>query len=186
MKHHPLDNKGSTIIGSRIKLRDRRLADALDDYTWRTDIELAQLDATTPLAITFPQYLSGYAKELRSFLSSRREFALETLDGKYIGNCVYYDINETWGEVQLGIMIGDRNYWGKGYGTDAVATLVSHIFRVTSLKRIYLKTLDTNSRAQHCFKKCGFHKCGHLAKDGYRFVLMELHHRQWEEQQAEI
>lgn len=170
------------ITGTKIKLRDKRLADALDDYTWRTDPELAQLDATPPLTATFPQYLSGYAIELRYPSSTRHPFAIETLDGKHIGNCVYYNINETKGKAELGIIIGDRDYWDKGYGTDAVTTLVSHIFRQTSLKRIYLKTLGSNRRAQECFQKCGFTPYRDLSKDGYRFMLMELHRKQWQEE----
>ena len=168
------------ITSSKIKLRDQRLADAVDDYTWRTDLELAQLDATPQLAITFPQYLLSYARGLRYPIPGRRQFAIETLDGKHIGNCTYYNVSEAKGEAELGIMIGNRDYWGKGYGADVVATLVSYIFRQTNLNRLYLKTGDTNSRAQKCFKKCGFHPYGYLNRNGYRFVLMELHRQQWE------
>ncbi|GAI69666.1 unnamed protein product, partial [marine sediment metagenome] len=82
------------------------------------------------------------------------------------------------------IMIGDRDCWDKGYGADAVTTLVSYIFHQTNLKRIYLKTLDSNSRAQKCFQKCGFTPYGHMAKDGFSFVLMETHRKQWEKQQT--
>ncbi|GAI26661.1 unnamed protein product, partial [marine sediment metagenome] len=68
------------ITGTKIKLRDKRPTDALDDYTWRTDLELAQLDATPLLTITFPQYLSDYASEVRYPSPTRRPFAVETLD----------------------------------------------------------------------------------------------------------
>lgn len=173
------------IIGSKVILRDKKLADALNDYTWRTDPELAQLDAAPLLTTTFSQYLSDYTAELRSPSLTRHRFAIETLDGKHIGNCLYYDINETKGETELGIMIGNRDYWDKGYGTDAVTTLVSYIFRQTKLKRIYLKTLNSNHRAQKCFKKCGFIPYGHLVKDGYNFVLMEIHRKQWQEKQIQ-
>ncbi len=137
------------------------------------------------LTAPFPQYLSDYTSELRYPSLARRRFAIETLDGKHIGNCVYYDINETKGKAELGIMIGNRDYWDKGYGTDAVSTLVSYILRETKLKRIYLKTLNWNTRAQRCFKKCGFNSYDHLNRDGYSFVLMELHRKQWQEQQTE-
>ena len=53
------------IIGSKITLRAKKLADAQDDYTWQTDPELARLDAMPPLATTFSQYLSNYVSELR-------------------------------------------------------------------------------------------------------------------------
>jgi RimJ/RimL family protein N-acetyltransferase len=171
------------ITGTKIKLHDKRLADALDDYTWRTDPELTQLDATQLLKATFPQYLSGYAFELRYPSPTRQPFAVETLDGKHIGNCVYYNIDKAKGEAELGIMIGDRAYWDKGYGTDAVTTLVGYIFRQTSLNRIYLKTLESNQRAQRCFQKCGFIPYGKLSRDGYSFRLMELHRKQWQEEQ---
>jgi len=173
------------IVGSKVRLREKRLADAPDDYAWQTDPELAQLDAAPLLTISFQQYLSEYTRELRYPSLTRQRFAIETLDSKHIGNCSYYGINKTKGEAELGIMIGNRDYWDKGYGTNTVTTLVNYIFQRTKLNRIYLKTLASNTRAQKCFKKCGFTPYRHLNKDGYNFVLMELHHKQWLGQQAE-
>ncbi|MAF86190.1 MAG: GNAT family N-acetyltransferase [Dehalococcoidales bacterium] len=177
--------KGRVISGSKIRLRDKKLADAPDDYNWQTNPELAQLDAVPRLTITFSQYLSEYASELRNPSPARRLFAVETLDGKHIGNCVYYGVNETKGEAELGIMVGECDYWDKGYGTDAVTTLVSYIFRLTNLNRIFLKTLDDNHRAQKCFEKCDFSPYRHMVRDGFRFVLMEIYRKQWQEKQAE-
>jgi len=171
------------IIGTKVVLRDKRLADAQDDYAWQTNPELAQLDAAPSLATTLSQYLADYVSELRYSSSTRCRFAIETLDGEHIGNCTYYGINEAGGEAELGIMIGNRDYWDKGYGVDVVTTLLSYIFRRTNLKRIHLKTLDSNHRAQRCFQKCGFTPYGHLIKDGFSFVLMEIHRKQWERQQ---
>jgi len=168
------------LTGSKVILRDKRLADARDDYAWQTDSELAGLDAAPRLAASFSQYLLDYTIGLRYSSLIRRQFAIDNLDGKHIGNCVYYGIDETRGEAELGIMIGNRDYWDKGYGSDALDSLLSHIFRETNLNRVYLKTLDLNQRAQKCFQKCGFTPCGHLNKDGYSFVLMEIHREQWE------
>ena len=173
------------ISGSKVILRSKRLADAQDDYNWRSDPELARLDAAPLLAISFSQYLSDYTSELHYPSSSSQQLAIETLDGRHIGNCSYYSINKTNGEAELGIMIGNRDYWDKGYGADAITTLFNYIFRHENLKRIYLKTLDSNIRAQKCFKKCGFTPYRQLNKDGYNFVLMEIHCNQWEKQQTE-
>ena len=170
------------IVGGKTKLREKRLADAPHDYAWQTDPELAELDAISLPTITFQQYLAQYASELRYPSSSRHRFAIETLDGEHIGNCTYYDINKTRGEAELGIMIGNRSYWDKGYGVDAVTTLVNYIFQRTKLNRIYLKTLVSNTRAQKCFAKCGFTPYGRQNRDSYNFVLMELHRKQWQEQ----
>jgi len=172
------------IIGSKVRLRQKKLSDARNDYKWQTDTELVQLDATPVLSTSFPQYLLDYTSELRSPSPNRCLFAVETIDGEHIGNCVYYNVDENRGEAELGIMIGNRDYWDNGYGTDAVAALVDHIFQQTKLRRFYLKTLDWNQRAQKCFMKCGFIPCGHMVKDGYSFVLMEFHRQQWQEGRA--
>ena len=168
------------ITGSKIRLREKRLSDARNDYAWQTDPELVNLDAAPLVTISFPQYLLAYTGELHYPTPNRHPFAIETLDGKHIGNCVYYNVNETEDEAELGIMIGDSNYRDNGYGSDAIITLVNHVFLRTELRRLYLKTLNWNQRAQKCFQKCGFTPCGHLHKDGHRFMLMELYRQQWE------
>jgi RimJ/RimL family protein N-acetyltransferase len=159
----------------KVRLREKRLADAAADYAWKADAELAELDAAPQLGISFVHYLAEYLRELRHPSSERERFAIETLDGKHIGNCTYYGINRAKGEAEVGIIIGDRDYWGKGYGASAMKALVSHIFQNTNLNRLYLKTLASNIRAQKCFAKCGFANYGHMNYDGYNFILMELH-----------
>ncbi len=173
------------IVGRQMRLREKRTADAANDYAWQTDTELSALDASPVLKINYTQYQADYTGELRYSFFSRQRFAIETLDGKHIGNCAYYGINGDKGETEVGVMIGNRDYWDKGYGTDVVTTLVNHIFRHTKLNRIYLKTLDWNVRAQKCFQKCGFTLYNHVTRDGYNFVLMELYRYQWEKKQQD-
>jgi RimJ/RimL family protein N-acetyltransferase len=172
------------IFGNKIRLRDKKLADAWNDYSWESDPELTQLDAARTLNVPFDQYLLQYADELRfPFLNSCR-FAIETLDGKHIGNCTCYEINPRKAEAQVGIMIGDKNYWNKGYGADVLDTLVGYIYDTSSFNRLYLKTLEWNKRAQKCFAKCGFTFCGTLKRDGYKFLLMELKREDWEKRRG--
>ena len=170
------------IRGRKIILRYKTLADAEDDYLWQTDPELAWLDAAPVVTMPFGEYLSAYASELRYSAATRRSFAVDTLEGKHIGNCVYYNIDETKGEAEIGIMIGERDYWDKGYGTDAMTTLIDHIFTSTSLNRLYLKTLASNARAQKCFRKCGLTPYGRAMRDGFDFVLMDIDRNRWQKQ----
>jgi RimJ/RimL family protein N-acetyltransferase len=172
------------ISGDKVKLRGKRLADAADDYAWLTDAELAALDAAPLSTTTFPQYLASYTSDLRYPPTIRHQFAIETREGRHIGNCTYYGIDSDKGEAELGIMIGDRDYWDKGYGSNAVANLLEYVFGKTKLNRLYLKTLVDNKRAQKCFAKCGFTPYGHLKKDGYSFILMELNRQEWEKRQG--
>ena len=168
------------MLGTKVRLREKKLKDAHNDYRWQTNPELVRLDAMPLLTISFPRYLVDYTAVLCSPSPKRRTFAIETLKKKHIGNCVYYNIDEKKGEAEVGIMIGERDCWGKGYGTDAVATLVDYIFQETGLQRIHLKTLDWNERAQRCFLKCGFTPCGQMMKNGYQFLLMEIKRERWQ------
>jgi RimJ/RimL family protein N-acetyltransferase len=169
---------------SKVRLCPKRLRDAANDYQWQTDPELAGLDASSPLQIKFHQYLMYYADELFTSRRLQRQFAILTLEGEHIGNCAYYGVDEARSEAEIGIMIGNRDYWQKGYGADAVAALIEHVFCNTGLERLHLKTLETNRRAQHCFKRCGFRECGHMIEGGYSFLLMELSRSDWQSGQA--
>ena len=167
------------LTGHKVVLREKTVGDADNDYTWRCDPDLCRLDAVPPLNMPYREYAGYYAEELQYPAGRRRRFAIDCVeDGKHIGNCMYYDIDWNAGQAELGIMIGDREYWSRGYGADAVKTLVKHIFNDTSVDRIYLKTLEWNIRAQRCFTKCGFITCGRTTRQGYDFLIMELH-RSW-------
>ena len=168
------------VKGEKTVLREKRVEDAPGDYSWRTDEELARLDATRPLNMSYEDFLR-YSKEEISFVSPlSKRLAIDTLDGKHIGNCMYYDIDVKGGEAELGVMIGDRDYWGKGYGTDSVASLLGYIFTATSLDRVYLHTLDWNERAQRSFSKTGFREVKRVRRSGQNFIRMEVLRSDWE------
>ena len=112
-------------------------------------------------------------------------FSIDAIGGKHIGNCTYYNLDKSAKQVEIGIMIGNPDYWAKGYGSEAVGLLIEYIFRETGLERVYLHTLDWNTRAQKSFRKCGFVPCGRRRRDGYDFIVMELYRSMWEEKQAD-
>jgi len=160
------------LVGEKVRLRPKDISDASNDYVWRRDAELCRLDAALPLTCSFKEFLQDYAWELQHHVQGRR-FAIDTLEGEHIGNCGLFNIDEVKQEAEVGIMIGNRAYWDRGYGTDAILTLLKYIFSHTTLNRVYLKTLDWNLRAQKCFTKCGFKPCGSLVCWGYSFLIME-------------
>lgn len=168
-------------VEKRIKLRQKKLSDAKEDFSWQTDPELSRLDAAVTLTMSYQQYLAEYTFELCYPSSNRHEFAIETLNGDHVGNCVYYNVDTYEKKAEIGIMIGNRSYWDRGYGVEAVNTLLDHIFTRTSLERVYLTTLEWNIRAQKCFTKCGFLGCGQVSRDGSTFLLMVIQRGDWEE-----
>jgi ribosomal-protein-alanine N-acetyltransferase len=168
------------ITGKNIRLREKEMSDVRNDYAWQSDPELCRFDAVPVLTLPFAAYLLDYTHEMKKNRRNRFPLAIETLDGRHIGNCTCYETDEKKSETQFGIMIADPAYRDRGYGQEVVHTLVNHVFLTTSLDRIYLKTLDWNMRAQKCFLKCGFTPCGEMKRDGHNFVLMELDRDRWE------
>lgn len=169
------------IRGNKVIIRPKKPSDAENDYLWQTDPELSALDAMEPSIMPFRDFYREYIGWLKHTDSNRITFGIDTPDGKHIGNCVYYNIDEPNQETEIGIMIGNRNYWSKGYGTDSISTLIDYIFRDRKFNRVYLKTLETNLRAQKCFLKSGLTPCGFREKEGYKFLLMEMSYSRWRE-----
>ena len=165
--------EGEVARGDLVLLREKRLKDAVNDYAWRSDAELARFDAARPFAASYDDYVALFRDELAYPSPYRRSLAVETHEGAHIGNVMYYNIDTLRREAEIGITIGDRSYWGRGYGTDTVRTLVEHILRATGFRRVYLKTLDWNHRAQRAFEKAGFRVCGRSRRAGNSFVVME-------------
>ena len=76
-------------------------------------------------------------------------------------------------------MIGNRDYWSRGYGTDAILTLLRAIFEEAVLQRVYLHTLAYNERAQKSFRKAGFTDLEPVHRDRRDFLKMEVFSEAW-------
>jgi RimJ/RimL family protein N-acetyltransferase len=175
----PVKGGAVELRGEKVVLREKSLEDAPDDYAWRTDEELSRLDATGPIRMSYKDFLNHSREEIIFASATSKRLAIDTLDGKHIGNCMCYDIDVRKSQAELGIMIGDREHWSKGYGTDSVNTLLDHIFTETPLERIYLHTLTWNDRARRSFAKSGFREVKTVRRSGMDFVFMEVHREEW-------
>jgi RimJ/RimL family protein N-acetyltransferase len=96
-----------------------------------------------------------------------KTFALETKDGVYIGGIGLHKINWENRNAEVGIVIGKKEYWGKGYGTDAMLALLDFAFNHMNLHRVYLQVYDFNVRGIRSYEKCGFKKEGALRDDRF-------------------
>ena len=176
---HP-EREHVSLRGTRVVVREKDLSDVSDDYDWRTDAELAKLDATRPLGMSYDDFYR-YSKEDLTLPSMRsKRLAIDTIEGKHIGNCMFYDIDLRDGEAEVGIMIGDKDYWGQGYGTEAMGVLLDHMFTAYPFNRIYLHTLTWNQRALNSFRKSGLRELRQVRRSGSDFIEMEILRHEWE------
>lgn len=156
-----------------MRLRHKRYQDVANEYIWRKDDELCRLDATKPITATFEEFLKWNNHD-QNFSENSFVLAIETMDGKHIGNCGCFNIDDGGKELELGILIGEKEFWNHGYGYDVISVLTDKLFDGTNLARIYLKTLDWNQRAHKCFRKCGFNECDKIVQGDHSFLVMEL------------
>ena len=167
------------IRGAKVVLRDKRIEDAEKDYRWRSDPEIARLDAAQPLSMSFDRFLKLFQSQLRYPTPGSHHFGADAADGTYIGNCMYYDLDSIKREAEVGIVIGDRDYWSNSYGYDAVTTLLDYMFSQMDLNRVYLHTLAWNERARRCFARSGFKAVRKIRKMSHDFLLMEVLREDW-------
>lgn len=147
--------------GKLVKLRALEPGDSERAYTWINDREV-----TRYLAARYP--LSHADEERWLERVSTNDFsrgvslAIETKEGEHIGNIGLEDLRPEDRKAALGILIGEKAYWSKGYGEDAIVTLLRFAFHEMNLHRVWLHTSEFNERAIACYRKCGFQEEGRL------------------------
>lgn len=73
-----------------------------------------------------------------------------------IGNCGLHNIDWRCRSAEVGIFIGEKRLWNKGYGTEAMSLLLKHGFETLNLNRIALDVYENNPRAVRAYEKAGF------------------------------
>lgn len=96
-------------------------------------------------------------KDVRTPNPHREIYVILTYAHEMIGRLGLFNMDSHRRQAELGVVIGEKAYWGLGYGSDAIQTLLNFVFTQTNLLRIYLNTYANNFRAQRSFVKCGFH-----------------------------
>lgn len=104
----------------------------------------------------------------------QKNFVIESLaDRRYVGGISFNIIDWRSRHAGVGIAIGDKSLWGKGYGTDAMRVLMRMAFDRMNLHRLWLHVFDYNVRAIKSYEKCGFKREGVLRED--RFARGKYH-----------
>jgi RimJ/RimL family protein N-acetyltransferase len=140
--------------GDRVLLRPMKPEDITRQHEFNQDLELYGLDSTYPRVSSLEKAQVFYA-ERSKFDENLAPFAIEA-DGKYIGYCSLMHLQDRYGNLELGIMIGDREYWGRGYGREVIKLLLAYGFHYLCARRIELTTHVKNERALRCYLACGF------------------------------
>lgn len=153
------------IVGQKTRLRAIEREDIPTFVRWFNDPEVRQyLEMYLPMSRAEEEgWFEAYLKD-----DSTRVFGIETGDGNLVGNIGLRDLDWKNRNASLGIVIAEREYWGRGYGSDAVITMLAFAFHEMNLHRVYLSVFDFNERAIRCYEKCGFRHEGRAREAFFR------------------
>ncbi|MCD6550090.1 GNAT family N-acetyltransferase [bacterium] len=148
------------IEGRKVILRGIRRADIQYFLKWLDDPEVS-----TPLGRYLPVSEIGEENWVREIERKKDVIVFTIVDKKTeksIGNCGFHKIDFRNQRAELGIFIGEKEYWGKGYGTEALELLISYGFTQLNLHSIASLVVSSNERSVRLHKKLGFKEQGRM------------------------
>lgn len=144
------------IEGKLVNLRPHEMTDLDRNHRWINDPEV-----TRHLSMRYPISLAAEEEWMREGTRApgsyaHVSFAMETKAGQHIGNISFHEVHPEDRRARFGIMIGEKDHWSKGYGTDAIVTFLRFAFDEMNLHRVDLTVDEDNGRARACYRTCGF------------------------------
>ena len=152
------------LVGNKTILKQGTEKDIIHLVKWYNDEELNKLAGWTEGKLGAWQLKQNISK---GFGYDPMNLMIYTKDDKPIGTIQLYDFNELNRCCKLGIRIGEREFWGKGYGEDAIRALIKFAFYKLDIYRVSLKLYEYNKRASRCYLKCGFKYEGRTRKSAF-------------------
>ena len=155
------------IAGEHVILRAFEREDAERCYRWMNDPNIVRtLKSRYPIA--FQNELEWLERAMHSS-HVERHFAIERKDDRtHIGNASLHNIDWVSRTAWFGLFIGEPTAWNRGFGGDAIGTLVRFAFDEMNLGKLRVNVFDYNDRARHVLLTHGFVEEGKLVRDFYR------------------
>jgi RimJ/RimL family protein N-acetyltransferase len=147
------------LVGEKCYLSPCRLDDAEKWAEWFNDLAV-----TLPLGDeAYTPSTSGSEREaIEDIIKSKAHiFTIVDLAGEIpLGRCLLFNVDHVNRSAMLGVLIGEKTYWGKGYGHEAVKLLLDYGFNLLNLHSIMLGVFSFNERAIRSYQKVGFKEIG--------------------------
>ena len=144
------------IVGKKVRLRALEKSDLAKVWEWLNDEEVMWFWAVPSNAQSLAEIEQWFARLQEVVDYSSKQFIIENEEGTPIGRIFYEHLDTKHQRTEIGMQIGEKEYWGKGYGTDTMITFLNYLFNELGLHRVYLRVQCYNTRGIKCYEKCGF------------------------------
>jgi RimJ/RimL family protein N-acetyltransferase len=169
--------QGIILRGERITLRRPMMNDASLVFHWERDDEVWRYDPHRPYSNSMAEFLPIFERNYVRGNGRQFWFIIEDEQHVPIGTITYFNIDTRLGQVEIGLGLGDKTRWGKGYGSEAIRTLVRYLFSLPGMVRIYAETAAANHPARRAFARAKFAEVGQIydpRNTGVPWILLEL------------
>jgi RimJ/RimL family protein N-acetyltransferase len=155
------------IAGEHVILRALEREDAERCYRWMNDPNIVRtLKGRYPMP--FQSELEWVEHAIHSD-PAERHFAIERKDDRsHIGNASIHEIDWVSRRAWFGLFIGEPTAWNRGFGGDAINTLVRFAFEEMNLAKLSIRVFEYNDRAKHVLEMGGFIREGCLKREFFR------------------
>jgi len=149
----------AVIDGQKIYLRLVEAGDANQSYCrWMNDPEVTRYTESRFCTHTVEDIKCYIEKETQSGSVFLAIIAKES--NKHIGNIKIHRINKRHKHGEMSLLIGDKDYWGRGIATEAIKLMTDYAFTVLSFHKLYASVYSVNIGSIKAFKKAGFKEEG--------------------------
>ena len=153
----------------RVRFTPLQMENIYTHFRWNNDPELNRLDSEIPYEEeTFGEFKKRFEQMCYNPSPKHYDFEIHTEDGDLIGVAYVARISEHNEHGLLGITIGDRDYWGKGYGRESMRLILEFCFQTLALHRISAETFEYNTAWRDLVEGMGFVKEGTAREYLYR------------------
>lgn len=134
---------------------------------WMRDSEFHRLADSDPAQLHSEKAVKEWVEKQTEggFKPERYSFAVRTLAEDRLIGFLGLGVDLIHSEAWVGIGIGEREFWGKGYGTDMMKLCIQYVFLELCLERLSLGLHEYNARALRSYEKCGFRLEGRTRQD---------------------
>ena len=170
-------NTYPSLRGERAYLRRPMLKDAQYVYNWERDNEVWRYDPHRPYSQNMSEFLPIFERNYVQGNGRQFWFIIDDEQHIPIGTITYFNVDARTAQAEIGLGLGDKTRWGKGYGPEAIGTLVQYLFTQPGFMRIYAETAQANQPARSAFAKAGFSEVGQIfdpRSSGEPWVLLEI------------
>lgn len=125
-------------------------------YRWSLDDDLQYWSGTIPGGRSYNQFKETVLERDWPSDGRRVSYGIFAEGEGLIGMVSCYNIDAHHGMGELGVYLGVKGLWGRGYGTDAIVAFLRHLFLNLGFVSVYLHTYESNIRAQRSYLRIGF------------------------------